>query len=331
VEWAYTLCGLRLLADGEIPGLVPCAFPVPADVRVWLNRMPAAPRGGERTLWYQSHRVNRQGRPNLVIWRIVPEGAFYLLYDDETEFLIQPDGSQVWCTWGQAATVADAAVYLRGPVLGLVLRLRGVVCLHASAIALGRSAIAILGSARAGKSTTAAGFVSLGFSLLTDDVAALKAENGKFWVWPGYPRLNLWPDAAEALYGSASTLPRVTPSGGINDGWDKRYLGLEEDGQFHQTPLPLAAVYVLGERAADEDALRIDSLSARDAFITLTDETYMNYALDQSMRALEFRTLGQLVCTTPVRLVTPHGNLARLIDLCDTILRDYKELASAAV
>src|SRR5437899_102758 len=288
--------------------------------------MPAGRRSGQRIRWYQSDRVNAEGRPNLVIWRTLPEGAFHFIYDDHTEFLIESDGSQVWCAWPDVATVADTAVYMRGPVLGLVLRLRGVVCLHASAVAVGQSAIAILGSAGAGKSTIAAAFMKLGFSVLADDVAAMSAVGGKLHVLPACPWLKLWPDAAEALFGSAHALPRVTPSDGINAWWDKRYVNL--DAQFHQTPLPLAAVYVLGKRAFNGDAPRIEPLSGRDAFITLTDETYVNYALDESMRATEFRVLGQLVRTTPVRLLTPHGRFERLLDVCSGVLRDQKELAS---
>jgi hypothetical protein len=49
----------------------------------------------------------------------------------------------------------------------------------------------------AGKSMTAAGFVKLGYPLLTDDVAALSVACGRFHVSPGYPRLNLWSDAVE--------------------------------------------------------------------------------------------------------------------------------------
>ena len=330
MKWAYLSYGLHLLADGEIPGLTggPDA---PAEVRIWLNKMPVSGFSGGRTSWYESRSLNPDGRPNLIIWRTEPEGAFHFVYDDRTEFLIQRDGRQVWCSWSESATAADAAVYLRGPVLGFVLRLHGFVCLHASAVAVGQSAIAVLGYAGAGKSTTAAGFVELGFPLLADDVTVLRTKGGSLQVQPGYPRLNLWPDAGEALYGSAAKLPRVTPSGGINDWWDKRYVALETEGEYCSTPLPLAAVYVLGERASDERAPRVEAMSVKDALTALTVGTYTNYALDESMRATEFRTLGRLIRTTPVRWVTAHDNPARPLELCDTILSDYGALTARSL
>ena len=332
MDRAYTAYGLRLLTDGNIPGLppwtpAPPAETLPVDVRVHLNKMPAKAPSSEQTLWYQSSGLNQQGRPNLVIWRIVPRGAFHFVYDNQTEFLIEPDGSQVWCNWPEPATVADTSLYLRGPILGFTLRMRGVLCLHASAIALGPSAIAVVGPPGAGKSTTAAGFVKLGYSLVADDVAALREEGERFYVSPGYPQLNLWPDAVETVYGDARASSRLTPIGGINDWWDKRYVDLEGDGQFHRSPLPLAAVYLLGERTTDADAARVAPLSPQDAFIWLTSETYVNYALDESMRAKEFQALGHLVRTTPIRLVNPPDHSARLLDLCHSILADYQGLA----
>ena len=293
--------------------------------------MPARARSGERVLWYESVELNVLGRPNLVIWRHAPDGAFHFVYDNQVEFLIEPDGRQIWCAWPERATVSDAAVYLRGPILGFALRMRGVLCLHASAIAIGGSAITIVGAPGAGKSTTAAGFIKLGYSLLADDVAALSMEGGNFHVLPGYPRLNLWPDAGKALYGDADPLPRVTPSDGINDWWDKRYLDLDIDREFSSHPLPLSAVYLLCERAADDERPRVERLSAKDAFMTLAEQTYANYALDESMRAKEFDGLGWLMRTTPIRLVYPDDRTDRLADLCDSILHEHARIARSSV
>jgi hypothetical protein len=328
VDRVYESYGLTLVADGEVPGLPPSRAVGAREVRIWLNKMPQESSRWQRTCRYRSPRTDQDGTPNLVIWHTGPDGAFHFSYADRTEFLISADGSEIWSAWAESATVADAAVYLRGPVLGFVLRLHGVVTLHASAVAVDQRAIAILGRSGGGKSTTAAGFVKLGFPLLTDDVTALSPGVTALSVLPGYPRLNLWADVAEALYGASARLPRLTPVGGINDWWDKRYLGLDAERQFHGSPLPLAAVYVLAERAAESTAPRVEELSRKDAFIALTDQAYVNYTLDESMRATEFRTLGQLVRTTPVRLVTPHANPDRLLDLCNTILDDCRQPCS---
>ena len=71
-------------------------------------------------------------------------------------------GTKLWASWPSHSSVEEAATYLLGPVLGLLLRFRGVTCLHASAVAIGDSVIAFVGAEGAGKSTTAAAFARPG-------------------------------------------------------------------------------------------------------------------------------------------------------------------------
>jgi hypothetical protein len=318
---AYSCYGLRLHADDQIPGLLADSWTPRPDVIVSFSGMPHVSRES-RALWYESRRVGRDGRITLSIWRTTPAGAFQFAYHDGTQFLIDVTGTRVWCSRPPASTREDAAVYLRGPVLGLVLRLRGVLCLHASAIATRCGAIAILGDAGAGKSTTAAGCLKLGCALLADDLAALDEDCNQFRAQAGYPRLNLWPDTGEALYGDVQTLPRVAPLGGLDDSWDKRYVDLRPGREFQPAAKPLAAIYLLGERSAEVSAPRIEAMSAPDAFVALINQTYANYALDAPMRAGEFQALGRLVRALPVRKVTPHADPARLMDMCRAILDD---------
>ena len=196
---------------------------------------------------------------------------------------------------------------------------------------LSRFAIAVLGYAGAGKSTTAAGFVELGFPLLADDVTVLREQGGSFQVQPGYPRLNLWPDRRRGVVRQRGEAAARDAVRGINDWWDKRYVDLETEGKYCSTPLPLAAVYVLGERASGARAPRVEAMSVKDALSALTVGIYTNYAHDESMRATEFQTLGRLIRTTPVRWVTAHDSPAQPLDLCETILADYGELTSRPV
>jgi hypothetical protein len=260
---------------------------------------------------------------SLKIVQTAPEGDFFFLYDDGTQFVIRADGRQVLGRRPQGATSADMAMYLRGPVLGMILRLRGIVCLHSSVVAFGTAAIAIVGAGGSGKSTTAAGFVRQGHSALADDVGALIARGGRFYVLPAFPRLQLWPDSAVLVSNAGTELPRLTPQYGIYHDWDKRFLDLAIEQRFHPDPLPLAGIYILTDRDSDPKAPRIEPLSSQQAFLELTGETYLNYALDESMRALEFSTIGQLVRTVRIRRVTPHCDPARLPALCDAIRSDY--------
>lgn len=322
---SYSAFGLALCANHPLPGLIPCSALPPTDTRIWLDTMPAAFTGSALhwDTWYVSDEHDGH-MPLLRVWRLAGGDCFRLLYSDGVEFVVARDGSDVWVAWPDSSSLEDAATYLLGPVLGLVLRLRGVTCLHASAVAIGDRAVVLLGPASAGKSTSAAAFARMGYPVLTDDVAALAERDGVFLVQPAYPQLRLWPDAVAVLFGSADALPRLTPT------WDKRALDLTETaGRFQQQPLPLAAIYVLAARAAGPEP-RIDGLHGREALMTLVANAYVSYLQDATMRSQEFDALGRVVARVPVRRVVPPADPAAVSRLCRHILSDCEALGCTA-
>jgi hypothetical protein len=122
------------------------------------------------------------------------------------------------------------------------------------------------------------------------------------------------------LYGEAAVLPRLTPT------WDKRALDLTQNGcRFQEDPLPLAGIYVLGERSADSE-VRIEPLHGRDGLLALLANTYVGYLLEPSMRALEFESLVRLISSVPVRRVVPSADPAHISRLCASILADCEAL-----
>lgn len=321
----YSAFGLALRANLPLPGLITCSARFHSDIQIWLDAMPVA--FTESTLqwdaWYVSD--ERDGHtPSLRVWRLAGGACFRLLYSDGVEFFVNREGSEVWAAWPGASSLEDAATYLLGPVLGLVLRLRGVTCLHASAVAVGGRAIALLGPASAGKSTTAAAFAGMGYPVLTDDVVALAESAGGVLVQPAYPQIRLWPDAVALLFGTADALPRLTPS------WDKRALDLAQTaGRFQQEPLPLAAIYVLAERAPAPEP-RIDGLYGREALMTLVANAYVSYLQDAAMRSQEFGALARVAASVPVRRVVPPADPAGVSRLCRHILTDCEALGCTA-
>ncbi|MGH9801062.1 MAG: serine/threonine protein kinase [Blastocatellia bacterium] len=272
---------------------------------------------------YTTPYENDFGEPVMQAWDLASGEYVRLLYADSTEFIVDRYGTQIWVTWPQSQTLEDMATYLLGPVLGLVLRLRGLTCLHASAVVLGEQAIALVGASGAGKSTTAAAFAQTGYQVLADDIVALDEQAGGFLVRPAYPRVRLWPSSVEALYGSEDALPLLTPT------WDKRYLDLMESSSGFQTqPVPLAAIYFLDERSSDSNAPYIQPLPDNQKLVTLVANTYANYLLDKQMRATEFGSLGRLCQRVPLRKVTPHADPKLLPELCRAIVEDFQTICT---
>jgi hypothetical protein len=278
-------------------------------------------RSTPREVIYVSQECVEAEKPALQVWR-VGSGAFYhLAYSDGVQFLVREDGECIGVTWPQEAVFANVLPYLLGPVLGLVIRLRGGVCLHASAVAAGGHAALLVGPMGAGKSSTALAFAQLGCAVLSDDVSVLTHVGGSFSVQPGYPGLRVWPDMAQALLGGQIELPRVMPA------WEKRRVDVVANGFcFRSTPTPIAAIYLLNERVEDASAPELSDIAPSTALLRLIANGYVRYLLDRPMLISEFHMLGQLVQHVPIRQATPHADPSRLPSLCEAILDDLSSL-----
>jgi hypothetical protein len=261
---------------------------------------------------YASPEQDDSGTPLLTVWTRA-DGGHRLRYSDQTEFLIDSSASRIDVDWEAPLTSEDASVYLLGPVLGFIMRLRGIVPLHASAVALAGAGVLFVGGAGAGKSTTAASFAALGFPCLSDDVVPVTEGPRAMLAYPSHPRITIWPESAEALFGSADALPP------LSDAYDKRYLALDGRYQFQATPVPIEVIYVLAERSPDPGALDVRSLSPRAALITLVGNTYCSYLLDGPMRANEFDLLSRIARRIPVRELRFGDGLAQLSCLCEKL------------
>ena len=113
--------------------------------------------------------------------------------------------------------------------------------------------------------------------------------------------------------------------------WDKRYLDLlHNDYEFPRRPVPLAAIYVLGQRRADPRAPYVEPLHPKAGLITMIANGYATALLNHSMRAWEFKVLADVAMTVPVRQVTAHADTGKLSKLCDVILNDFETSSASA-
>lgn len=306
-----------------LPGLALSPNSEPVDVRIWLKDWTTfrSTFSESAEILYTSPHGAADGQPNLRVGVLPGGDHFGFFYGDKVRFAVDRRGREVWADWPENYTIEDACTYLIGPVIGFVLRLRGVTCLHASAIAVGERAIALVGSPGTGKSTTAAAFAHRGFSVISDDVVTLTGDGGNFLVQPGYPRVNLWPDSVRALFGSREALPRITPT------WDKRYMALGDgDHGFATKPLPLGAIYLLAGREAVLTAPVVEEVTGGDALVALVANSYVNYLLDHDMRSREFEVLTRVVAGIPIRRVHPPADPSAAFELCMAIADDAKRV-----
>ena len=314
---AYSVFGLLLRSNLPIPELAPApgtsSDPV---VNIHMNESPPADSSGLQILTYTSQYTDPTGQPALRIWKTADGQFLHLWYFDGTQFWMDRGGTELWAQWPDNLTIEDTATYLLGPVLGLLLRLRGVSCLHASAISIGGRAIAFVGSEGAGKSTTAAMFAQMDCPVLSDDVVALTERQGAYYVFPAYPYLSLWADSVTIVYGPEKKLPSFSAN------WDKRMLSLSANNlKFERKPIALAALFILGERDSLANSPRVEPLTPKEGLLSLVANSYATNLLDQDMRAAEFEFLGRMVRSVRVQRLIVHQDSTWVDRLRDVVLR----------
>jgi hypothetical protein len=325
---SYSAFGLSFGSNVAIPGLIGSEMHAAApDVEIFLGARPLdveAHAGAPEDLYYVSIDTDEQGEPGFRIWRTAAGGSLRMDYADGVQFWFDRRGTSVWCTWPANLTIADAAVYLLGPVLGLVLRLRGVTCVHASATAFGDYAVAFAGPPGAGKSTTVAALGRRGHPIISDDIVAVEERDGRFFVPPAHPYLGLWPESVEMLYGGRKRIP------GFASIWDKGRLSLSDhDLKFQERALPLGAIFLLEERTSDPAAPSVETAAGLDGLMQLVANSYGAHLLEKDMRAREFELLGDLVARVPVWRLRPHADTEKLAALCDLIERSCGRFGTA--
>ncbi len=153
MSYIYSIYGLSLCSNQPIPGLVTSQTVTRVDVHIWLGSIPRwldELRETTEQEWFISPDQDENGDAALTVRKLAGGAYFRLLYSDSAEFIIDRAAARVWATWPLTLTLEDTATYLLGPILGFALRLRGITCLHASAVAIDDRAIALIGAAGAG-------------------------------------------------------------------------------------------------------------------------------------------------------------------------------------
>ena len=325
LQFYYRVYGLQLTANVEIPGLQPCDIAV--DKTNIIINMGLFPENivqhinHTAKLYYLEPGNETTDPPHLVV-NTLAEGKYYHFhYKSGVQFVCDSQATVVWGSWQDPLILEDATLYLLGPILGFMLRLRGVTCLHASGIVVEQKSLALTGGSGAGKSTLAAAFAAAGYPVLTDDILPLEFNEGTHLSFPGYARMRLYPNSFKNMSTLPDDLPPLAPN------WDKHYLDLASDTySFHDKPVPLKVVYLLDWSAREDSGLAIVPVKPVPAVPLLAANTYRNELLDSGMRSKEFIFLSHLAANIPVKKVHPLDDISEIPQLIDTILNDYYTL-----
>lgn len=216
-----------------------------------------------------------------------------------------------------AARDDDVRAFVLGSGLGAILMQRDNLVLHANAIAMPDGAALIcMGQSGAGKSTTAAALMKLGYTVLTDDVCAVGADGV---IRPGIPRLKLCQDAIVKLGLDASRLA-------CSDGTTyKRSLPFDaHDERLIQRP----ALAILLETGKVE-RVEARELSQSERFVALRNNLYRPaYCQALGLEPHYLRRLAALAATITAYRVTRPETGVTIECLIETILGLHRAVRS---
>jgi hypothetical protein len=325
----YEAFGLAIRANGPLPGFRD-VLPRDVDLDIeWSDRDVGTDDGLEDELLYASAGRTRDGAPFFTVSRPrgVPNGHVRCRYLSDTGrgcFDVEPSGRRVVITVTPGLPKADLMAYLTGHVMGCVLRLRGLTCLHAAVVNIKGRAIALMGPKGSGKSTLAAALAERGYPVLTDDIAAISEDDGGIRVASAYPRLRLWPDSQQFVPGlSLDALPRVLST------MDKRYQPLTGDGstsrwRFATRDARLAALY--GLHVSSENVVQVTATPGARGIMLLTANAYAGYLEDQASCRRDFRMLGRVASRASVCLASGPRGLEGFRERCARIIEHAESL-----
>ena len=271
--YSYTAYGLNIASCLPCPGLHPGSG-VP-DVIVRYGPVPdALPDARVGGVCYQA--TSRQ---------------LLLSVSGVAKYLVS-DGREIWVERAEKANDDDVRLFLLGSALGALLHQLGRLVFHGSAIETGGGAVALLGHSGEGKSTWAALFHQRGCPVMADDLCVIApAESGELLLQPGFPQLNLWPDACQKMGLPLEKMRRVRPH------LEKVAQSLH--GNIASRPLPLRRLYVLHRTHFLTAQFR--ELRGAEKLIVLVNHTYRaGYVAALGRSVAHFRQCESVARQLPV-------------------------------
>ena len=296
VERRYTLFGLTIVSDLELPELFECSR-TDSDVEIRLGEVPDADNSSAGV-------------------RETQDGAL-LRIDACARFLVS-SGSRIVVEPEKNASPRNVRLFLLGSALGLLLHQRRLLPLHGNSVELGaQQAITFVGASGVGKSTLAAWFHDNGYRILADDVSVVDFDtSGLPIALPGLPRLRLWEEVMVATGRDPTAYQRSFEG-------DEEYLKRDvmiAQGQVVQQPLPLCAVVLLQDETSD-----LQIVHGSEAVDVLFSNTYRGAFVELSNTVRDHwiacTTLG---ITIPVFKVGLRHGLGHLSESCTNLVADLR-------
>jgi len=309
---SYRVYGLVLSSNLPLPELAAVAEAAGELADVRFRRAPLSCLYPDPPEWFMHWRLP-SGEPWLSAAR--NDEGYLLRFHDHADFVMDGEGREIVCRYWRDGAVESVRHLLIDQVMPLVVNLRGAEALHASAVLVDGKAVVFTGPTGSGKSTLAAALALGGHPVLADDCVGVIDGDAAFEVVPAYPGVRLWED----VLGHLDLGPQ--PADPVADYTDKRRLAFEAPDVDPAERYPLRAVFVLGEDAPEDAGTTIREMLPRDAVMALIRSAFRFEVEDRVMLERQLEVFTRLASSVAIRCLSAPKDLARLLELRDTILR----------
>jgi len=291
--WQLDAFGVHVRADLPLVGATPEAAgvdqraPTASGHTVRISRLEGeSPSGARAEVLLE--RVHPDGSIGMRVYRL-DDQSYLVEAPGHGTFQVARDGSVIWYK-----DLTDPRWRWHRPlcaqVLPLAATLQGFELLHASAVVLGDRVIAFVAESGGGKTSLALALLARGASLVTDDVLALEAVDGKTIAHPGVPMANVAGDQMKLL----SDVDRVR-LGFVMGASDKVHV---EVSNMPVEALQLGAVFFLC-RSSVIDRLTFEPADPPDPRDLLA-ATFMPHIVTPRRLMTQLRTCAEVAANVPI-------------------------------
>jgi energy-coupling factor transporter ATP-binding protein EcfA2 len=206
------------------------------------------------------------------------------------------------------------------PIIGLLYQ-RGFVAIHGSCIVFNEKAgIIVTGFSGAGKSTTASLFRRKGYSIMGDEIGAIRIDNDDTpQLYPSYPEIGLWETSLNLLNDN-----ELAQRGRSRFGSTKYDIAVADS--FHDQTVPLKAIFRL-EPTDEIEGEVITQLRGIHAMQELRENSlnYLSSVEEFGFLNEYFKKCASLCDKVPIYKVQRLKNNAELYPTADIIEKYVKE------
>ncbi len=298
----YQAFGLEISSEIELPGMTEGSDN--PDVKIILGEVDP----------FQVNKAEVEG-PNY----LVKGGDVYLWWDDIGKVKISKGELVTVESYKDLESSDELNIipFLLGPVMALLLHQRGFLVLHGSAVNTGTGAVAFLGHRGNGKSTTAIHLYVEGYSLVADDILAIKFEDGGPVVYPGYPHVRLSDEAYHHVEDHTDILTPIRTLAGK--------VFCDASYQFSPEPVKLEKIYVIEKMQPEEGTTTgISVLKSQENLIDLIRHSVANRIFQHTTQKENLINCAWLVNNVEVKRLEIVHSFTDIHDMVRVVEEDFE-------